>query len=90
MLNAHVGLIIDVRKLPEVGQLVTLCVDEETRRAHARCGTRCHVVDAVSDTCRLHSSGHLLDAAMSLSGKTELEPSKVELMTSIECERSIV
>eukprot|EP01147_Barroeca_monosierra_P005704 gene5704-8991_t len=42
------------------GDNVTLHVDPERRRLHAR----------------LHSAGHLLDAAMTLIGRTDLKPSK--------------
>lgn len=55
----HLGEFLDGQRF-EAGAVVTLAVDEDLRRLHAR----------------LHSAGHLLDAALRNLGWTQLEPSK--------------
>lgn len=62
--NENAGAVIVHRiacaQPPQVGQAVSLRVDEAARRLHAR----------------LHSAGHALDAAMRTVGRTDLVPSK--------------
>jgi len=56
----HFGAWADPTKTLVEGATVAMAVDEEKRRLHAR----------------LHSAGHLLDAAMTNIGKGDMEPAK--------------